>query len=209
MPIGHSPSSDIDTGSKPFRCGICDRGFSRGDVLNRHVKGHKQSARIESPVGGDVLSTQRDTISSSTQAPHIPSASLIAARPTAELHQGDEHHLASEDHMRWSTQMAFLPGTHEPQPELSSSLLWPDSENLFLSLTDGALWDHSMPGMVSQQHAPHCGSRPAATPPAAMDLSPYDEPTVTEDGRRAVQATNGLLTNTVRIHSALLTCTRD
>jgi hypothetical protein len=30
--------------------------------------------------------------------------------------------------------------------------------------------------------------------------SPYDEPTVTEDGRRAVQATNGLLTNTVREH---------
>lgn len=123
---------------------------------------------------------------------------LVALSPTSQPRRGDENRLHLEDHMRWSTQVAYVPGTNAMQPDMSSSLLWPDSENLFQSLTDGLLWDQSMPGMVSLEHLHQGGSIPGAAPPVAMDSSPYDEPTVTEDGRRAVQATNGLLTNTVR-----------
>lgn len=85
---------------------------------------------------------------------------------------------------------------------MSSSLLWPDSENLFLSLTDGGLWDQSMPGLISLEHLSQGGPQTIAAPPAMVAQSPYDKPTVTEDGRRAVQTTNGLLTNTVREHRA-------
>lgn len=190
---------DIDTGSKPFKCGICDRGFSRGDVLNRHVKGHKQANQMQSPTGDDQVMRRNDSAFSSTQAAHNPSMDVVASSPTMQLCQGDEHHHHLEDHMPWSTQIAYPPGTHAIQPDLSSSLLWPDSENLFQSLTDGVLWDQSMPGMVSLEHLHQEGSHSGAAPPVAIDSSPYYERTVTEDGRRAVQATNGLLTNTVRV----------
>jgi hypothetical protein len=98
----------------------------------------------------------------------------------------------------WSGQETISSGNHDTQPDLSSSLLWPDSESLFLSLTDGVLWDHSMPGIISLDQISQGVSQSAVAPSIAVDLSPYDEPTVTEDGRRAVQTTNGLLTNTVR-----------
>ncbi|KAK5682980.1 hypothetical protein LTS10_004508 [Elasticomyces elasticus] len=97
----------------------------------------------------------------------------------------------------WPVQNAAPPSNNALQPDLSSSLLWPDSEDLFLSLTDGGLWDHSMPGLISLERLPQGGPQAIAAPPVVVGLSPYDEPTVTEDGRRAVQTTNGLLTNTL------------
>jgi hypothetical protein len=117
----------------------------------------------------------------------IPEESRPFATPTS-------HHAGSGSTVLWSGQEVIPSGDHDAQPDLSSSLLWPDSESLFLSLTDGVLWDHSMPGIISLDQLPQS----AAAPPIAAGLSPYDEPTVTEDGRRAVQTTNGLLTNTVR-----------
>jgi hypothetical protein len=98
----------------------------------------------------------------------------------------------------WPAQDTEQTSNNPLQPELSSSLLWPDSESLFLSLTDGGLWGQSMPGLISLEHLPQGGPQAIAAPPVMVGHSPYDEPTVTEDGRRAVQTTNGLLTNTVR-----------
>ncbi|KAK4890534.1 hypothetical protein LTR27_010815 [Elasticomyces elasticus] len=106
-------------------------------------------------------------------------------------------HFNSGDTLLWPAQNAAPPSNNALQPDLSSSLLWPDSEDLFLSLTDGGLWDHSMPGLMSLERLPQGGPQAIAAPPVVVGLSPYDEPTVTEDGRRAVQITNGLLTNTL------------
>lgn len=108
-------------------------------------------------------------------------------------------HVNSGDALLWPAQNPHPPSNNTLQPDLSSSLLWPDSENLFLSLTDGGLWDQSMPGLISLEHLPQGGPQAMAAPPVVVGLSPYDEPTVTEDGRRAVQTTNGLLTNTVGV----------
>ncbi|KAK3643999.1 hypothetical protein LTR56_009851 [Elasticomyces elasticus] len=106
-------------------------------------------------------------------------------------------HFNSGDTLLWPAQNAAPLNNNALQPDLSSSLLWPDSEDLFLSLTDGGLWDHSMPGLISLERLPHGGPQAIPAPPVVVGLSPYDEPTVTEDGRRAVQTTNGLLTNTL------------
>lgn len=187
-----------DTGSKPFKCGICDRGFSRGDVLNRHIKGHKQAASIRSPTEEDgPVMEHSGIVPSSIDTTLDPSRNLIIATPPSQLQRVSVQQFASGSTVPWPVQDATQPESHAAQCDLSSSLLWPDSENLFLSLTDGALWDNSLPGFMSLDNLPHSVSETTAAPPVAVDLSPYDEPTVTEDGRRAVQATNGLLTNTV------------
>ncbi|KAK5694526.1 hypothetical protein LTR97_009116 [Elasticomyces elasticus] len=106
-------------------------------------------------------------------------------------------HFSSGDTLLWPAQNTASPNNNALQHDLSSSLLWPDSEDLFLSLTDGGLWDHSMPGLISLERLPQAVSQAITAPPEVAGLSPYDEPTVTEDGRRAVQTTNGLLTNTL------------
>lgn len=99
--------------------------------------------------------------------------------------------------MFWTGPAAISSTSHALQPEASSSLLWPDSENFFQSLTstEGTLWDQCIPGLFPPEPLPQ--QPPVTTATAPISQSPYDEPTVTEDGRRAVHTTNGLLTNTV------------
>jgi hypothetical protein len=127
------------------------------------------------------------------QPEFIPTAT--SASQSEEVH-GQHVHIS--DTLLWPAQDTEQTSNNPLQPELSSSLLWPDSESLFLSLTDGGLWGQSMPGLISLEHLPQGGPQAIAAPPVMVGHSPYDEPTVTEDGRRAVQTTNGLLTNTVR-----------
>jgi len=125
---------------------------------------------------------------------------MPVATSTSQLEQVNGQHFDAGENLLWPAQADVPPTNNAPQPEVSSSLLWPDSESLFLSLTDGGLWDQSTPGLISLEHLPQGGPQAIAAPPVMVGLSPYDEPTVTEDGRRAVQTTNGLLTNTVRGH---------
>jgi hypothetical protein len=192
MSIAYSSFFYTDTGSKPFKCGICDRGFSRGDVLNRHVKGHKHTTSVQSPIRehASVLEPSGITAGSARTRPIFEEDRPAVTPP--------QQHFGSEDTIFWSGQGTNPLVNQNTQPHLSSSLLWPDSENLFQSLTDGVFWDQSMPGMISLDHLPHQVPQATGGPPMAVGVSPYDEPTVTEDGRRAVQTTNGLLTNTVR-----------
>ena len=130
-------------------------------------------------------------------SPNHPEGVPVATS-TSHLEEAHGHRFPSGDALLWPAQDTGPSNNNAPQPELTSSLLWPDSENLFLSLTDGGLWDQSMPGLISLENLPQGGPQAIAAPPVVVGHSPYDEPTVTEDGRRAVQTTNGLLTNTVR-----------
>jgi hypothetical protein len=143
---------------------------------------------------------QSEIVSGSVLVP--PDQSELIPVTTSTSQSGEVHgqHVHSSDNLLWPAQDIDQPNNNALQPDLSSSLLWPDSESLFLSLTDGGLWDQSMPGLISLEHLPQGGPQSIAAPPVMVGHSPYDEPTVTEDGRRAVQATNGLLTNTVREH---------
>jgi hypothetical protein len=192
LSIANSSFLHTDTGSKPFKCGICDRGFSRGDVLNRHVKGHKHTTSVQAPIREHASVLEPSGIATgSVQTHHIFEEDRPAVTPRPQ-------HFGSVNTMFWSGEDTNPSVNQDTQPDLSSSLLWPDSENLFQSLTDGVIWDQTMPGMIPLDHLPHQVPQATGTPPAAVGLSPYDEPTVTEDGRRAVQTTNGLLTNTVR-----------
>lgn len=183
----------VDTGSKPFKCGICSRSFTRGDVLNRHIKGHQRS---------DL--TRKDFLSQNSEALPLPfpavvtehepqslEASLGTPLPSAPGGQSQDHQTGEVDPTCWSHSSAT---TYDSlmQVDESSSLLWPDSEDFFQSLTasHGIDWNQSAPGLTK--------SAVFQTGPSAMaPPSPNGEPTVTEDGNRAVQTTNGLLTNTV------------
>lgn len=166
--------------------------------MNRHVKGHKRATPIVSPNGDDSLVVDhREIVSGSADAPpNHPEATPVAAS-TSQLGEVQTQCFPSGGALLWQAQDTGPPNHVAPQPDLSSSLLWPDSENLFLSLTDGALWDQTMPGLISLENLPQGSPQAIAAPPVVVGHSPYDEPTVTEDGRRAVQTTNGLLTNTV------------
>jgi hypothetical protein len=139
-----------------------------------------------------------EIVSGNVQVPPIHPEGIPVATSTSQLEEAHGQRFPSGDALLWPAQDTGPPNNNAPQPELTSSLLWPDSENLFLSLTDGGLWDQSMPGLISLENLPQGGPQAIAAPPVVVGHSPYDEPTVTEDGRRAVQTTNGLLTNTVR-----------
>lgn len=140
----------------------------------------------------------RKIVSDSADAPPNHPEAMPVTASTSQLGEVQTQCFPSGGALLWQTQDTGPPNHVTPQPDLSSSLLWPDSENLFLSLTDGALWDQTMPGLISLENLPQGSPQAIAAPPVVVGHSPYDEPTVTEDGRRAVQTTNGLLTNTVR-----------
>ncbi|KAH8895354.1 cytochrome P450 [Thozetella sp. PMI_491] len=172
---------------KPFKCAICDRSFSRGDVLNRHVKSHKQtpsshSAPDTSPPGFP------------TPIPDVPLHSGSRNSSTANPGISSTNNSASISHIVWSS--ASRPGVRLAHHE-ASSLLWPDSEDLFQSLTstDGMTWDQSLPGLGPPAYPPH--ETPYAKLPSAPDRSRQDDLGAAEDGHRAVQTVNGLLTNTL------------
>jgi hypothetical protein len=171
--------------------------------LNRHVKGHKRATPIRSPNGEDSLVIDHsEIVPGSVQVPPNHAECMPVAASTSQLEEGHTQRFPYGGALLWPAQETGPPNNNAPQPDLSSSLLWPDSQNLFLSLTDGALWDQCMPGLISLENLPQGGPQAIAAPPVMVGNSPYDEPTVTEDGRRAVQTTNGLLTNTVREHRA-------
>ncbi|KAL0930160.1 C2H2 type zinc finger domain protein [Colletotrichum truncatum] len=156
------------TGAKPFKCAICERSFSRGDVLSRHVKGHRKAPQSQS------LSTNTENQGpiQPFQAPSVESSLSVdgsQAGPVA------------------GTGLATASGH-----DASSTLLWPDSEELFQSLisADGMTWDQPIPGVIPPADIPH-------DLPSALRLRTADELAAAEDGHRAVQTINGLLTNTL------------
>ncbi|GIZ48522.1 hypothetical protein CKM354_001157600 [Cercospora kikuchii] len=161
---------------KPFTCQICSRSFSRADVLGRHVKGHKSGA---------VLQSSPDT----NGAPDSHAASGAAGLS----HEGTGQQLLDAGTTLWTGAPA---GDYLLPSDTSSSLIWPDSENFFQTLTSNHVdaWN--------QPHASNsCVNRPSVTLEnnayPASNPSPHDETAATEDGRRAVQTTNGLLTETL------------
>lgn len=84
------------------------------------------------------------------------------------------------------------------QRHLSSSLLWPDSVDFFQSLmsADGMNWAEEMPGMTQ---APEIIPDPESTSENDLEnQTERNELAAAEDGHRAVQTINGLLTKTVR-----------
>lgn len=60
--VTDASNSGQDTGLKPFLCTVCQKRFSRGDVLNQNVKGHRGSG--QSPDCGTVQ-VQADSTSTS------------------------------------------------------------------------------------------------------------------------------------------------
>lgn len=156
-------------------------------MLSRHVKGHGK------------VSTARLTPSIQNKEPISESHGQFRERNVQQDGHavasydlaGDSSQARQVDFERWDGLSSFPLGQQNPVAESSSSLLWPDSEDLFQSLTsnDGDPWDSTM-------------SRQSAVP--FFDLSqaqalptPSENAAITDDGQRAVQATNGLLTNTV------------
>lgn len=210
-----------DTGAKPFKCAICQRSFSRGDVLSRHVKGHKQAAQpqavpsssssnqpalnpFQSPVAHSTSSRSSSVIPDVAPPHAIPVPPAVVGDPIAgndgnSMHTrvGNVGHIGHIGHITWPS--ATRPEARFAQPDMSTSLLWPDSEDLFQSLmsADGMSWDQSMPGLIPAPELTHqLGS---ARPRASVSTPGDDELAAAEDGHRAVQTINGLLTNTVRL----------
>ncbi|KAF6816588.1 C2H2 type zinc finger domain protein [Colletotrichum plurivorum] len=185
---------------KPFKCAICQRSFSRGDVLSRHVKGHKQAAQLQaisasSPAYPSSLNPfQSPGGSSSRSTSAVPGSGpdpiLVAGNDGTSIHR-----VSNIGHITWPS--ATRPEARFAEPDMSSSLLWPDSEDLFQSLmaADGMSWDQSMASLIPAPELPH---QPGPVSSRASVGTPGDdELAAAEDGHRAVQTINGLLTNTL------------
>ncbi|OTA24789.1 hypothetical protein BTJ68_12513 [Hortaea werneckii EXF-2000] len=104
---------------------------------------------------------------------------------------GDDPQARQVDFERWDGLSSMSLDQQVSIAESSSSLLWPDSEDLFQSLTsnDGDPWDNTMSG---QSAVPFLDVAQAQALPG-----PSEDADITDDGQRAVQTTNGLLTNTI------------
>lgn len=83
----------------------------------------------------------------------------------------------------------------------ASSLLWPDSEDFFRNVMsfDATAWDQSMAVMNSVTGL--ANTQPQRPAQSANNASPYDECPSAEDGERAVQTVNGLISNTVSVRN--------
>lgn len=181
-----------DTGSKPFLCTTCQKRFSRGDVLNRHVKGHRGPAR--SP-GDDVLQVQANSTASALNVAPSAFASIgHSASPMTSCAGNAQFHHSGHIPM----QSGIQPDEQFHQRHLSSSLLWPDSAELYESLisAEGVSWGQGIPGLTPAPEAipgseSHGGN-------VSADQTGDDELAAAEDGHRAVHVINGLLTQTVR-----------
>ncbi|KAK2773076.1 C2H2 type zinc finger domain protein [Colletotrichum kahawae] len=159
--------------------------FSRGDVLNRHVKGHKEGAQSQ-PIQTGVASSASSSsvhpfqspagnVALHNVAPEVSQA-MHASVVSAADHEGNNHNVTS------------------------SSLLWPDSEELFQSLmsADGMTWDQSMPGLIPSAYQPQ-----DVQSAGLSSTADGDELALAEDGHRAVQTINGILTNTAGLGGVL------
>lgn len=183
-----------DTGSKPFLCTICQKRFSRGDVLNRHVKGHRGPARAP---GDDVLQVQAESTSTST-LDVAPSTLASIGHSVSPITRDacNAHGVTNPGHI--PIQSVIQPDGHFSQDQLSSSLLWPDSAELYESLVsaEGMSWVQGIPGLTP---APEGILGPESNREnISANHTVEDGLAAAEDGHRAVHAINGLLTKTVR-----------
>ncbi|TEA20044.1 Zinc finger protein MSN2 [Colletotrichum sidae] len=176
---------------KPFRCAICDRSFSRGDVLSRHVKAHKQHLQPrDSGVGSEnqapVHPFRAPRGESSTSQQPLPALGIGVGGHADDGGNGHRAHAVNQPQWQPPAARPFA------QQDASSSLIWPDSEGLFQSLisAEGMTWDQSMSGLIPGADIP-------TDVPSVSMCSTADELAAAEDGHRAVQTINGLLTNTL------------
>ncbi len=118
------------------------------------------------------------------------------SRGTSNNFNGPSSNSNNTCQIPWSS--STRSGDRFAQHDSSSSLLWPDSEGLFQSLTssDALAWDQLMPGLAPAAGLSH--GTPYPKHGSTADRSRYDDPAAADDGHRAVQTVNGLLTNTVR-----------
>ncbi|KAK1657457.1 hypothetical protein BDP55DRAFT_721395 [Colletotrichum godetiae] len=188
------------TGAKPFKCAICQRSFSRGDVLTRHIRGHREAAQ---PRNSPLSNTEnRPSLHLSyIAAGHgmqersfsLPSAGQLNLPPNLGDFSDDQRYNSTSE-ASWSS--AFHSAERLIQHDGSSSLLWPDSEDLFQSLmsAEGVSWAQSVPVFIPT--IPQ-DTTPSARVARGSGQVSREELAAAEDGHRAVQTVNGLLTNTL------------
>ncbi|KAL4915370.1 cytochrome P450 [Aspergillus aurantiobrunneus] len=155
-------TNPVDTGSKPYCCSVCGRCFSRQDVLGRHL-------RVDEPQT-DQITPQSQTASEwgpMGDASQLPQSNCL---PMYETSMEDSR----------------LPA------DLTSGLLWPDSEELLHNIIslDPTIWQ-----------------QPLALAPSTLGIidTPGDSlnyqgspgnSTIADDGRQAIQSLNSLISDT-------------
>ncbi|PKS13185.1 hypothetical protein jhhlp_000530 [Lomentospora prolificans] len=194
------PATDrpgIDTGHKPYKCNHCDQSFSRGDVLTRHIRAthpaeqaSDQSITPSDP--GDYLPSPQDL-----HGPGVP-----ATIPSTGLTSPAGHIVNStiiSSHAAGSTDEQAAQHNSVPVQHNVSSLLWPDAQDFYQSLTylDDLAWDNPLPAGLFQGT-----DVPGELPHWTVHHHQVERPRTgdygaSEDGRRAVQTVNGLINDTV------------
>jgi hypothetical protein len=167
--------------------------------LSRHVKGHKQVEPLEELEGHSV---QPLLTPSSGGVPNIVPPNLqssISVTPSTHPGNGNLDTSSVDVTNNNAAGIGQIPWPPTARTGEVSSLLWPDSEDLFQSLTsaDAAAWNQGGPALSHATYDAHAPSYTSITS-EVNDQSQYDELAAAEDGHRAVQTVNRLLTNTVR-----------
>ena len=80
-----------------------------------------------------------EIVSGNVQIPPNHPEGIPVATSTSQLEEAHGQRFPSGDALLWPAQDTGPPNNNAPQPELTSSLLWPDSENLWKIYHKGAL----------------------------------------------------------------------
>ncbi|KAL4792631.1 cytochrome P450 [Aspergillus venezuelensis] len=161
------------TGSKPYPCPICGRWFSRQDVLNRHLRVHDGSQPSEAG--------QQITPQSQSSQSEWPSMSDHDVTQLPDNNCLPLYKTPMED--------------PRPMPtDLTSGLLWPDSEELLHNIMsiDPSLWQQPLalaPSTLGMLDIP------GDLTGGAFQDSPGSS-TIADDGRQAVQSLSSLISDT-------------
>ncbi|KAI9148221.1 putative transporter [Paramyrothecium foliicola] len=162
----------------------------RGDQRRTfvHVRGHKERQTQDQ---SSCAASQGSLETFPTTVPNVSSQAIeVDVGPASVNSQTDD-----------GMNQVLLPSVVRPEGQVvphdaASSLLWPDSEDLFQSLINGTgtSWDQTLPATFE---AGYVNNEVPQTLRSARDEAQDEELAAAEDSHRAVVTINGLLTNTL------------